>query len=100
MAILINVKNGTSKEVKNLGWLLRNYNKVKRFEVVELLHNKAILTAYCDNDLQYECHFESLLVCQNWLTSHKRIFNGLPLEFILRGQMGAYIYRDYSYLLK
>ena len=100
MPILINVKNGTSKEIKNLGWLLRNYAKVQRFEIVELLHKKCILTAYCDNDIQYECHFQCLFVCQNWLKNHKRIFNGLHLECILRGQGGAYMHCDYSHLLK
>jgi len=69
------------KQVKNLGWLLRNWTSVKEFRVyTEGLSNPyddAILTAEMLDGRIYETGFASKDIL--WSFLHRPVFYGLPL---------------------
>lgn len=63
--------NGNKKEVKNLGYLLRNWKQVKYFQIISehMLNpdNDAYLIAYMYNSKRYETGFASKTVLNSFL---------------------------------
>jgi hypothetical protein len=80
MARVINLAKNTEKEVKNLGWLLKNSDRVLSFTIdhtANMLYECVLvvrLTGF-DNEV-YECDFNSYEICREWL-SKRRCFYGL-----------------------
>ena len=69
--------NGATKQVKNLGWLLRNWRQVHEilFEVSENdPNNDGKLIVLFSNGGKYETNFADLTVCFNWL--NRPVFKG------------------------
>lgn len=76
-------RDGIAKPVKNLGWLLRNWQKVERF-VVEPYQGEtpvcdAWLTAICRDGTTYRTPFASKEVLRDWL--NRPVFRTLPLNW-------------------
>lgn len=86
MALLKNTSTNKIKEVKNLGWLLRNYPKVLCLEVLtddnSVNDDNSVGCALraLGNNFIYSCHFNDKKVCINWIKSHRRIFSDLRLS--------------------
>ena len=86
MALLKNTSTNKTKEVKNLGWLLRNYFKVLCLEI--LTDNNSVdddnsvgcTLRALGNNFIYSCNFGSKVDCLNWIKSHRRIFSDLRLS--------------------
>lgn len=75
--------SGAIKRVKNLGWLIRNWKLVGKFEVIRDTEfpNEAILIAFDrSNRLIYSSPFASLSICREWL--HRPVFRTLPLLWL------------------
>lgn len=70
---------GRAKPVKNLGWLLRNWKDVNRFEVTEspVPGWDALLIAYLNDGGRYESTFASKTVLKDFL--HRPVFRGVTL---------------------
>lgn len=90
MATLIKNNNGQVKNIKNLGWLVRNSSRVKELEVVKLYTEayKAELVAYMDNGDRYGQFFSSWDVLWNWLTTRRSLY-GLPIRVYRGGYDGG-----------
>lgn len=80
MAILKNTSTNKTKEIKNLGWLLRNYAKVLCMEVLTDNNSGGCVLRALGNNFVYSCHFNSKKICINWIESHRRIFADLRLS--------------------
>jgi hypothetical protein len=80
MAILKNTSTNKTKEIKNLGWLLRNYAKVLCMEVLTDNNYDGCVLRALGNNFTYSCHFNSKSICINWIVSHRRIFADLRLS--------------------
>jgi len=79
------------REVKNLGWLLRNWKRVARIEVCvpfELQQIRfplphVLMIAYLEDEQHtYRCAWADESVCWNWLD--RPVFRGLPLRWFGR----------------
>jgi hypothetical protein len=75
-------QHGKVTEVKNLGWLLRNWKRVTRFEVGPARPDSKYwhachLTAFLAGGGRYECHWADKDVCKDWL--HRPVFRTLPV---------------------
>jgi hypothetical protein len=85
-ALLKNTSTNKTKEVKNLGWLLRNYSKVLCLEVLTDSNSAGddnyggCMLRALGNNFIYSCHFNSKKICIDWIKSHKRIFADLRLS--------------------
>jgi hypothetical protein len=69
-------------EVKNLGWLLRNWKGVDGFVVTESLapgNNQATLIAYCEDGRVYATPYASKAVLAGWL--NRPVFVGVPVNW-------------------
>lgn len=78
------------RKVKNLGWLLRNWQKVSAFSVVAHTSNglDAKLTAHLRDGGGYETEFQSRAVL--WRFLKRPVFLTLPLDwFGRRGKIYA-----------
>ncbi len=75
--------NGAYKEVKNLGWLLRNWTRVEKFEVKLARQademTDAVLIAHLEDGQFYSTLYASLEVLKDWL--NRPIFRGLPVAW-------------------
>jgi len=85
----VQAQDGTYKTVKNLGWLLRNWEQVKNLRVyTQNLTNPgddAYLVAELYDGRRYETGFADQTVLLRWL--RRPIFYGLPL--FIDGYEGA-----------
>lgn len=86
MAKYYNPKKQTWKEVKNLGWLLRNWKQVDSFNIAPIVGKQdgmqwdVLMTAYLRDGRIFETKWASRKVCAEWL--HRPIFRGLPVFWI------------------
>lgn len=75
------------KPVKNLGWLLRNWQLVKSFtviphpEVSQGSQPDAVLIAHLKGNGEYQTGFASREILKDWL--NRPVFRGLPVEWKL-----------------
>lgn len=79
MACIINT-DGSVKTVKNLGWLLKNWQIVESFEVFgaeSLRWQECVLVAHLKDGRKYSTNWASRMVCRDWLT--RPVFRTLPL---------------------
>lgn len=78
---IITYQNGKQKQVKNLGWLLRNWQDVESFCFVYNPNTKTVcdgeLIAWLKNGVKYSTDFASFNVCVDWLD--RPIFKGKEL---------------------
>lgn len=102
-AIIYSADKRTAKSVRNLGWLLRNWRDVARFEVLRASapevakypeiagehegkylegrkYPEGILVAYLHDGREYRTLFACLTVCRSFLD--RPVFRGLPLTFL------------------
>lgn len=74
--------DGQIRKVKNLGWLLRNWQKVESFCFDYRPDDKRMvdgqLVANLRDGGKYVTDYASLSVCWNWLD--RPVFRGLPLQ--------------------
>lgn len=85
MSGYIHYADGTVKPVKNLGWLLRNWQLVERIEVhqpdcARFEDWDVLMVAYLKDGRRYSTTWASGTVCRNWL--HRPVFEGLPLWIV------------------
>lgn len=74
------------REVKNLGWLLRNWRDVDRFEILtkgEFTNryglNGAYMIAHLRSGRRYETPWLSLDALRDWLK--RPVFDGVPVHY-------------------
>lgn len=81
--------NGVTKSVKNLGWLLRNWQQVHKiwFEVDSNNQNDGNLNVLLRNGGIYSTEFASLTVCFNWL--NRPVFKGRNFTIYKKGNLGS-----------
>ena len=80
MASMILKPEGTVRDVRNLGWLLRHWKDVHSFTVCPHSYKyDCWLVAYCNDGTIYETEFASLTVLQAWL--HRPVFRNLPVHY-------------------
>ncbi len=78
-------RNGVTRKVKNLGWLLRNWQDVVKITVTEPetgakpCHWDCILTAELRGGGYYKTGWADRGVCRDWL--RRPVFKGAPLEW-------------------
>lgn len=83
MRSLVLDRNGLGYNVKNLGWLLRNWRKVASFTVT-IPKNlpdgwECMLTAHLNDGGIYRTPFASLNVLRGWID--RPVFRGLKIEW-------------------
>ena len=76
--------DGKEKAVKNLGWLLRNWKSVERFEIKPppagtVFTHEALMIAHCRDGVRYETLWGSKTVLLDWI--HRPIFRGIPVDW-------------------
>jgi hypothetical protein len=79
-------KNGLEKKITNLGWLLKNWKLIDRFELTKLAPMGpagAILRAYIKESANpqlnhYETEWASFALALNWLA--RPVFLGVPIS--------------------
>jgi hypothetical protein len=74
--------DGSSKNVTNLGWLLRNNQHVKHFELTAHPNGEGHLIAHLHDGRKYETPFASHEVMKSWV--NRPVFRGLDAS--LNGQ--------------
>ena len=82
--------NGATKQVKNLGWLLRNWQQVHKiwFELnSDDSKNDGKLIVLLHNGGKYETDFASLTVCFNWL--NRPVFKRQNFTIYKKGSVGT-----------
>jgi len=82
-------KDGTEKEVENLGWLLKHWQEVEWFEVhtyYPSIHERdkprywdCWLVAHMQEGIRYKTEFADKSVLWDWLNRPK--FRGLPVKW-------------------
>lgn len=77
--------DGTVKPVKNLGWLLRNWQDVARIEIHQPDCHRfenwdVLMVAHLKDGRRYSTTWADAGVCRAWL--NRPVFRGLPLNFI------------------
>lgn len=81
MAQLKDRKTGKTKEIKNLGWLLRNISDVRRIYITK--SDKPLydckLSAFTYSDKIFRCDFASYTVCKQWFLSRKKRFSHVEI---------------------
>lgn len=86
MALVI--KDTKITEVKNLGWLLRNWKLVESFQVTttepmslngDYMNQNGYLAAHLRDGRVYFCTWASLTVCREWL--HRPVFRGVKINW-------------------
>lgn len=97
MKTIIQDAAGVTREVKNLGWLLRNWRSVRDF-TFETEHSAScgVLTAFLKDGGFYRTNFASTTVCFSFL--RRPVFDGLELtvrhgEKSVRHVIGSEPYR-------
>lgn len=70
-----------TREVKNLGWLIRNWKKVEGFAVRTSgeFPNEAYMAAYCRDGSVYLTTWASDAIMKDWL--HRPVFRGVRLDW-------------------
>lgn len=70
---------GEPKQVKNLGWLLRNWKLIKRIELrpCDDPHTPCWMDAYTSDERWFSCSWSDEDVCWHWLD--RPVFRTLPL---------------------
>lgn len=83
--------DGSSREVKNLGWLVRNARRVTHFQLDCSRSGSPRLFAFlaADGSRYYRAEFAEEGVLVDWL-ARRRCFAGLPV-FGARGRLIAYL---------
>lgn len=75
--------NGDVRHVKNLGWLLRHWKEIVRFDWITNPNAyrwpDGTLSAYLRDGDVYRIEWGSGTVCQRWL--NRPIFRGLPIDW-------------------
>ena len=71
---------GTTKSVKNLGWLLRHWKEVSRIKLIKL-DQEATVIAHLSGDDIFSSDFASFEVAKGFLD--RPVFRGLPIEIVL-----------------
>lgn len=71
---------GTTKSVKNLGWLLRHWKEVSSIKLIKL-DREATLIAHLSGDDIFSSDFASFEVAKGFLD--RPVFRGLPIEIVL-----------------
>lgn len=78
--------NGREQAVKNLGWLLRNWGAVERFEIREPAGGSdfprcdVLMIAHCCDGVRYETCWASRDTLKQWI--HRPVFRGLPVDWL------------------
>ena len=84
MATVTDTNLNVTRQVKNLGWLLRNWKDVICLEVKHngctSFPNEAYLKAFCRNDKIYETDWASFSHCIEWLD--RPVFKGCNVTVI------------------
>ena len=99
MNSIIQYAHGTKKQVKNLGWLLRNWQKVESltFEYEPDITTDGKLVANLKDGRKFITDYSCLFVCWSWL--NRPVFRGI--NFTCR-QMGyfnkQFVIGDKAYL--
>ena len=81
----VTAPNGSTRAVRNLGWLLRNWKRVDRFEVAPCPPDgapyppDALLVAYCKDGTVYRTPYMSREVLAGWL--NRPVFRGAPVNW-------------------
>lgn len=71
--------NGRTFKTKNLGWLLRHWKDVERFELAEVNrspHGEGFMVAHLKGGGQFLSEFASYAVLADWV--RRPVFRGLP----------------------
>jgi hypothetical protein len=71
--------DGTSRTVKNLGWLLRHWAEVQQFELRSNRDGTGRMVAYLTRDRRYETDWASCTLAARWI--HRPVFAGVPVQF-------------------
>lgn len=82
MAIL--TKNGKTRTVKNLGWLLRNWREVESFKLAKhgkFPNDEGRMTAFLKCGGKYETGWASFDLMQEWIK--RPVFFGLKAEIVI-----------------
>jgi hypothetical protein len=72
------VRNGEVKKVKNLGWLLRNWQLVESLDVIEVSDRSGWLVAQLNESDAYSTQFADITVLNNWI--NRPVFRGLEVR--------------------
>jgi hypothetical protein len=85
MSAFIHNADGALKPVKNLGWLLRNWEMVERIEIHQPDCHRfedwdVLMVAFLKDGRRYSATWADSTHCRNWL--HRPVFEGLPLNFV------------------
>lgn len=77
-------RHGQQRKVKNLGWLLRHWQDVERFEVRHYDGDASVCEAWLVARLKaggmYETPYASLAVLERWL--NRPVFRGLKCDWL------------------
>ena len=87
MSPAVYVKNGVTKQVKNLGWLLNYARKIQIDHITVRQWNDGTqyLNVSFKDGVQFESEFASLTVLNDWLKS-RRSWRGVKVHFVLYGK--------------
>lgn len=73
------------RQVKNLGWLLRNWKDVGGFRLTKQTHgfpyNEGFMVAFLKGGGTYETEWASFSLMQTWLD--RPVFRGVPVEMVV-----------------
>lgn len=81
MALLVK-PDGTYREVKNLGWLLHNWQRVHRFELEHRPGGRGFMRAFLNNGGRYETDWASYTLMLNWLD--RPVFRGVQIGEVVK----------------
>ncbi len=87
MSPAVYVKNGVTKQVKDLGWLLNNDLEVQidHINVRQWNDGTQYLNVSFKDGVQFESEFASLKVLNDWLKA-RRSWRGVKVHFVLYGK--------------
>ena len=87
MTPAVYIKNGKTKQVKNLGWLLYYARRIQIDHVTVRQWNDGTqyLNVSFKDGVEYQCEFASLGVLNDWLKS-RHSWKGVKVHFFLYGK--------------
>lgn len=73
-------RRGRTKQVKNLGWLLKHWRDVDHFETEMLPSGEVLMVAYLRDGGTYQTNWASPNVMRQWL--HRPVFRGIRVVWM------------------
>jgi hypothetical protein len=85
MAQVTDTLTGKAKHVSNLGWLLRNWQRVETIIIQDApgglqIEQDGKMIVILDNGLEYSCLWADLSICWKWL--QRPVFYGVDLIWL------------------